>query len=129
MNDEQSRLISQDLISADGEGERVHVLIKWLPELVRCQIKTASRTKRLCEEMKKAEGDVARYERMTEQTVQALQTLSERVTALHASPSWKHDKAGWLKSNWQWLVLFLLLLKQNGLGELLESVVRLVHHS
>lgn len=104
MNEEQASRLSAELLEAGGEADRSKVLIRWLPELVRCQIKTAGRAKRLVEDMVRLEAKVDR---------------------LHSAPSFKSDKLGWLRANWQWLVLFLLLLKQNGLDDLLERVFAL----
>ena len=102
MNEEQSAQLSEELLEAEDEAGRTRVLIRWLPVLVRCQIKTAARAKQLVEDMGR---------------------LEEKMDKLHSAPRFKSDPLGWLKSNWQWLVLFLLLLKQNGIGDLFMTLL------
>ena len=108
MNEEQSARLSQEMFDAKTEEDRARVLVHWLPELVRCQIKTAARCKLLVEDNRRLEA---------------------KVDTLHAdpkpSPKFREDPLGWLKLNWQWLVLFLLLIKSYGLTDGLAKVFAL----
>ena len=106
MNEEQSAQLSEELLAAQDEAGRTRVLIRWLPVLVRCQIKTAARAKQLL-------ADTNRIE--------------TKMDTLHSAPRFKTDPIGWLKANWQWLIIFLLLLKQNGLADLLKELFALTH--
>lgn len=90
MEEAQCDRLSQDLLEAQTEGARTRVLVHWLPILVRCQIKTAARAKLHVEQLRRLEA---------------------KVDALHAAPRFKDDKLGWLRANWKWLIIFLLLLK------------------
>lgn len=104
MNDEQSTQLSQEMMDAHTECDRVRVFIHWLPVLVRCIITTAARAKMAVAKQKELEASMKR---------------------LHSTPTFKEDKLGWLKANWQWLILFLLLLKQNGLDDIFTKVFAL----
>lgn len=101
MNDEQSAKLSQEMFEAKDDTSRMWVVIHWLPVLVRCLMATASRVKQL---------------------VAKLDTLEKKVERLHSEPSFKTDKARWLKANWQWIVIFLLCLKNNGLSDLFMAI-------
>ena len=105
MNDEQSAQLSQEMYDAKDEGERTRVLVHWLPELVRCQIKTAARCKLLVEDNKRLEAKM------------------DRLHDPKGSPRFKEDPFGWLKCNWQWLALFLLFLKAYGLTDGLRQLL------
>lgn len=105
MNEEMSTKLSHELLLADGEEARGRVLVRWLPELVRCQIKTAGRAKLLVKDLRRLEAKVDR---------------------LHAKPEevrFRDAPLAWLKGNWMWVVILLLCLKNNGLVELFRELV------
>ena len=54
--------------------------------------------------------------------LKAIENKNER---LHGSPHFREDPFGWLRANWQWLVIFLLVVKQLELVELLAGVLRI----
>lgn len=47
-----------------------------------------------------------------------LADLAALIEQKHGSPRFWEDPFGWLRGNWQWLVIMLLCLKNNGLEEM-----------
>lgn len=54
-----------------------------------------------------------------------LKALAEKMERLHGVPRFREDPLGWLRGNWQWMVIFLLVVKQAGLDELVERLLAL----
>lgn len=51
--------------------------------------------------------------------------LADKMERLHGSPRFRDDPLGWLRCNYQWVVIFLLAVKAADLGDLLGRLFAL----
>lgn len=56
---------------------------------------------------------------------EGLAALAEKMEKLHGSPRFREDPLGWLRCNYQWIVIFLLAVKAADLGDLLRTLFAL----
>lgn len=54
-----------------------------------------------------------------------LSGLAELIEQKHGSPRFRDDPLGWLRCNYQWIVIFLLAVKAADLGDLLGKLFAL----
>ncbi len=54
-----------------------------------------------------------------------LAALAAQIDKLHGCPRFRDDPLGWLRCNYQWIVIFLLAVKAADLGDLLGKLFAL----
>lgn len=94
--------------SAKTDDERFEVLADQAKAQILCSLSTKMHIKGLETELERG-----------------LKGLRDQIAELHACPKFRKDPLGWLRFNWQWLVIFLLVVKQLDLVELLAGGLRI----
>lgn len=108
MDAAQGLKFEKDWGSAGTDSERLDVLAEQAKAQILCSLSTKMHIKGLETEL--ANG---------------LKAIHKQINDLHACPRFRKDPLGWLRFNWQWLVIFLLVVKQLELVELLAGVFRI----
>lgn len=108
--------LSQELLEAADEDDRARVVVRWLPNFARCQVKTAARVKQL---------------------VSSVDKLGAKMDAYHAAPTSPAQEEeepkdprlerlrlilAFAQRNWAAAVLLAILIKVFDLADLIKAL-------
>lgn len=108
MDAAQGLKFEEALGSARTDSERLDVLVEQAKAQILCSLSTKMHIKGLETEL--ADG---------------LKELAEKMDRLHGSPRLKEDFFGWLRCNYQWIIICLLAIKATNLVETIRDLVAL----
>lgn len=98
MKDEDLETFTALMENARTDEERMRIKEQWLPHLSRCLINTNKHVKAV--------------EEAVQEVSDRIEKLSQKMDRLHNFPSFKDDRAGWLRQNWMWCIIMLYVLQQ-----------------
>lgn len=123
MNDEMSTRLAQELLDAADEDARARVVVRWLPDFARCQVKTAARVKSQGVKIDALAGKV--------------DALGDKMDAYHAPMQKTEMKTAedprttrlklilaFGQKNWQSVAIFLILLQAFGVLDKIVEVLK-----
>ena len=114
MNEEMATRLAQELLDAADEDARARVVVRWLPDFARCQVRTAARVKALCADVKALGAKMDEYHSpKAEEEKQPKDPRLERLKLV----------LGFLGKNWPALLLILIFLQAFGLIDILERLI------
>lgn len=108
MDAEQGLKFEAEWGAAHTDSERLAVLGDQAKAQILCSLSTKMHIKGI-------ERDLA----------SGLKALEVKMDKLHGCPKFRQDPFGWLRCNWQWLVIFMLVIKQMGLVEVFARLAKI----
>ena len=120
MTEEDAMRLSQELLAAKDEDARARVVVKWLPDFARCQVKTAARVKQLVASVDKLGAKMDAYHAapppppptFTSEDDEEKDPRLERLKLILA----------FAQRNWPAAALLAILIKVFDLGDLLAKL-------
>ena len=105
--------LSQELLEAADEDARARVVVRWLPNFARCQVKTAARVKQLVAKIEELSRKMDTYHNPKAVDMKPIDPRLERLRLI----------LGFIQRNWPAAALLAILVQVFGLGDLLKELV------